>query len=700
MQLPTTATIYVINNQKEVMMLRIYKMVFSIIALMLFSLNVVFAETGQLCWLGEINQDYARFGHIVNTAGDVNGDTYDDVIIQAFYYDNGQTDEGGAFVYYGSADGLSQIPDWSGEGNQNHARYGNGACTAGDVNNDGYDDVIVGAHGYDHGQADEGCAYLYYGDSVGLSQTADWFAEGNMSWGLFGHGCCNAGDVNGDSYDDVIIGSPHENNNGRVFVYYGSANGLSNNNYWLKTDPNSNRFGWSVSAAGDVNGDNYDDVIIGASAQLPYVPYRPGRAYVYYGSPSGLADSADWVVVSDQIGEDFAYNVSTAGDVNNDGYDDVIVGSRRHSNGENYEGCAYVYYGSASGLSDTANWIAEGNQVGAEFGLYVSDAGDVNNDGYDDVIIGAPYYDNGEIDEGRIYVYLGGPLGLAATPALIIEANQVGATMGFGVAAAGDVDNDGYAEIIFGAPLYDNGESNEGVAFVYKLVQPMVQATIDIDPNTLNLKSNGKWVTCYIELPAGYDVEDIDKASVALTSINDSVIEPPLFRTGPTGIGDYDWDSIPDLMVKFDRQTLIEELELIIVPPVDIRLTIKGTLIDETQFEGTDVIHVIRPGSNNQNAGSNTSSSGCYISNVWPNPCISTAFINCMLNEDTYVDLKIYDVNGRLIKVLVGDYMEADEYELCWDGKDTRGNDVKNGVYFCKMTAGGVTSTKKLLILK
>lgn len=253
------------------------------------------------------------------------------------------------------------------------------------------------------------------------------------------------------------------------------------------------------------------------------------------------------------------------------------------------------------------------------------------------------------------------------------------------------VDKDGYVYV---------SEGDGCRIHKWGIVPSILQATINIDPNTLNLKSNGKWVTCYIELPAGYDVEDIDKASVALTSINDTVIEPPLFRTGPIGIGDYDWDSIPDLMVKFDRQTLIEELELIIVPPVDVRLTVKGALIDETQFEGTDVIHVIKPGSNNQNAGSNTSSSGCYISNVWPNPCISTMFVICKLYEDAYMDLRIYDVNGRLIKVLAGDYMEADEYELSWDGKDTRGNDVKNGVYFCKMTAGGVTSTKKLLKLK
>ncbi|MCK4733338.1 MAG: hypothetical protein KAT65_12865 [Methanophagales archaeon] len=118
-----------------------------------------------------------------------------------------------------------------------------------------------------------------------------------------------------------------------------------------------------------------------------------------------------------------------------------------------------------------------------------------------------------------------------------------------------------------------------------------IQATVTIKPESLNLKSKGKWVTCYIELPDGYSVEDIDIDSVALTKINGDLPDPPLYTVGPSGIGDYDDDGIPDLMVKFDSQELIPLLEV-----GDAELTVAGELYDGPPFEGTDTIRVMDKG--------------------------------------------------------------------------------------------------------
>ena len=124
----------------------------------------------------------------------------------------------------------------------------------------------------------------------------------------------------------------------------------------------------------------------------------------------------------------------------------------------------------------------------------------------------------------------------------------------------------------------------------YPLMRPwnIIQAIIDIDPDTLNLGSKGKWITSYIELPEGYLVEDSDIDSVALTMINDDLLDPPLYTIGPSEIGDYDDDDIPDLMVKFDREELIPLLEV-----GDAELTVAGELTDGTPFEGSDTIRVI-----------------------------------------------------------------------------------------------------------
>ncbi len=420
-------------------------------------------------WTAESDQAGAYFG-VVSTAGDVNGDGYSDVIIGAYLYDNGQTDEGKAFVYHGSASGLSVSANWTAESNQAGAAFGACVSTAGDVNGDGYSDVIVGAINYDNGETDEGRAFVYHGSASGLSATANWTAEGNQVNAVFGGRVSTAGDVNGDGYSDVIIAAAHYDNGqseeGRVYVYHGSASGLSVSANWTaESDQTGAEFGSSVSTAGDVNGDGYSDVIVGAWL-FDNGQTDEGRAYVYYGSSSGLSATANWTAESDQAGAYFGV-VSTAGDVNGDGYSDVIIGAYLYDNGQTDEGKAFVYHGSASGLSVSANWTAESNQAGAAFGACVSTAGDVNGDGYSDVIVGAINYDNGETDEGRAFVYHGSASGLSATANWTAEGNQVNAVFGGRVSTAGDVNGDGYSDVIIAAAHYDNGQSEEGRVYVY-----------------------------------------------------------------------------------------------------------------------------------------------------------------------------------------------------------------------------------------
>jgi hypothetical protein len=217
------------------------------------------------------------------------------VIVGACSFDNGQTDEGRAYVYNGSVTGLSVTPDWTAESDQALAQYGNWVSVAGDVNGDGYSDVIVGARYYDNGQSDEGRAYVYHGSATGLSVTPDWTAESDQALAYFGWSVSVAGDVNGDGYSDVIVGAP-----------------------------------W------------YDN---GQSDE--------GCAYVYHGSVTGLSTTPEWTAESDLADAAFGYSVSAAGDVNGDGYSDVIVGAVYYSNGQTEEGCAYVYHGGETGVNES-----------------------------------------------------------------------------------------------------------------------------------------------------------------------------------------------------------------------------------------------------------------------------------------------------------------------------------------------------------
>jgi hypothetical protein len=428
-------------------------------------------------WTVEGDQAYGYLATAVDTAGDVNGDGYSDVIIGAIYYDNGEEDEGQAYVFHGGADGLSETSAWTGGGVGADAYYGASVSTAGDVNGDGYADVIVGAPGYDGGMTGEGAAFVYHGSPTGLAAAGeDWRAEGNRPNIALGSSVCTAGDVNGDGYADIIVGAPEYDllaaprDRGAALVWYGSATGLGIggtplNADWKVEGANSEDFfGSSVCTAGDVNGDGYADVIVGVPGYKGGNEEDEGIAYVYHGTAAGLSLTANWSVESNQAGVKLGEAVSTAGDVNGDGYADVILGAHKY---DGNDGRVFVYHGSATGLSPAADWTVKGEQDGAHLGYAASTAGDVNGDGYSDVIVGAPHYADGMVGEGAAFVYRGSATGLSAAANWMTEGGQSNGSFGASVSTAGDVNGDGYSDVIVGAPEYDHGEEDEGRVFAY-----------------------------------------------------------------------------------------------------------------------------------------------------------------------------------------------------------------------------------------
>jgi len=480
---------------------------------------------GNLSWYAEGNKVSMSLGTSVGTAGDVNGDGYDDIIAGAWSYTNGQTEEGAALVWHGSSSGLGNIgnpgnADWMTEGNAAWNRFGWSVNTAGDVNGDGYADVIVGAHQYSNGQGTEGRAYVYHGSASGLSTGSNWRMESNKADAEFGRSVCTAGDVNGDGYADVIIGAPGAD---KAYVYHGAASGLGSVANWTGT-PGSypGNFGFSVGSAGDVNGDGYADVLIGSTGaerafvfhgspnggvrsswawqmqsnqQDAHMGYSvatagdvngdgfsdviigapdydtgqtdAGRVYVYYGN--GLQMKASpWIEDGDQADAAFGYCARSAGDVNGDGYDDVIIGAPFYD-GSTYQdvGRVYVYHGSSGGLAASAAFAATSTQASCRYGASVATAGDINADGYSDVIVGAPDYYNGELQEGIAFVFFGSSSGISASGSWMGESNQAYAHFGESVSTAGDVNGDGFADIVCGAWGYDKGDTDDGMVFAW-----------------------------------------------------------------------------------------------------------------------------------------------------------------------------------------------------------------------------------------
>ncbi len=421
----------------------------------------------------EATSDYDYLGVSVASAGDVNGDGYGDVIVGASGAQDGQSDEGLARLYLGSSSGITYTSSYTQlEVNQSSASFGASVASAGDVNGDGFGDVIVGAPYFDHGYTNEGAAFTYLGSPSGLGTSAGWTAESDVAHTNFGYSVAPAGDVNGDGYGDVVVGAPYFNSSftdeGKAFVYLGAAAGLATSAAWTALGGGSSAlFGASVASAGDVNADGYGDVLIGAP-EYRVGSVAAGRASLYHGSSSGLNTSPAWTEESDQAGAALGGSVASAGDVNGDGYGDLLVGADSWDNGATDEGAAFLYLGNSGGVpAASADWTAESDQVSACFGQSVASAGDVNGDGYGDVIVGANYYDNGQTNEGRAFVYHGSPLGLEAAAAWTAESGAASANFGFAVSAAGDVNGDGYGDVVVGAHDFVRSGTEVGGAYVY-----------------------------------------------------------------------------------------------------------------------------------------------------------------------------------------------------------------------------------------
>lgn len=377
----------------------------------------------------------------------------------------------------------TQSTNWSFTGTQSE-RIAGSIDAAGDVNGDGCDDIIIGRGGSGY------TVYAFWGSNTGLSTVANWFVTRSSTITSFGDQVAGAGDVNGDGYDDVLVGAPSYSIDlpyeGYAYLYKGGPTGLAKTHSWAATGGGScgesdGGFGKSMAAAGDVNGDGYGDVIIGAlkykNPNLSFGGNKDGQAWVFYGSPTGLATTANWTIKSTQYASGLGSDVAGAGDVNGDGYDDVVIGEWNWDEGGDVGiGRIRIFAGSTNGLSTSplSTVVGEPSSVSPTwFGLYVAGAGDVNGDGYDDVLVGSHYYRvlGDTQNRGRAYLYYGSPTGLVVTSdtnhpqyrwALTGAPPQL--NVGIWVAGLGDVNGDRLSDIAVG---YRQQNPIEGYALLF-----------------------------------------------------------------------------------------------------------------------------------------------------------------------------------------------------------------------------------------
>jgi len=404
------------------------------------------ASNADVKLLGEALDD--DFGRTVSGAGDIDDDGIDDILVGA---PNTGTNQGTAYLFYGSATLTSRIGASAAnvtlEGEDDSDFFGRSVSGAGDVNGDGIDDMIVGARRDDDGGTDAGAAYIFYGGKLASSidaSAANVKLVGEDGSDDFGQSVSNAGDVNNDGTDDVIVGSRCNTEGGgcagAAYIFYGGKNLASSidasaANVKLVGESAYNYLGYSVSNAGDVNNDGIDDVIAGArgtDAGGGGGSDYQGAAYIFYGgnlASSIDASNANVILTAESDYDLLGFSVSNAGDINNDGTDDVIVGADGDDDGGDAAGAAYILYGGnldASINAADANVKLVGEATLDYFGRGVSGGGDVNNDGIADVIVGAEGDDDGGTRAGALYIFNGSASLASSIDASLADVKLVG----------------------------------------------------------------------------------------------------------------------------------------------------------------------------------------------------------------------------------------------------------------------------------
>ena len=419
-----------------------------------------------------------NFGDTVASRGDINNDGVEDLLVGALFADRpgGPSTTGGAFAYSGVDGGL--LYAWFGDSNSD--LFGGGLDFAGDVNGDGYDDVLVGAWTADsplHTTA--GSAYVYSGFDGSLLY--QWYGEDDDNY--FGWSVAGVGDVDGDGSDDVLVGAWKNDSTdfyaGAAYLYSGATGALI---IKLVGEDYQHHFGQSVGAAGDVNDDGTPDFIVGAPGYDSGGNVSVGKVYVYSGADFSLLHTWTGTGVYEFLG----YTVTGAGDVDGDNHDDLLVCADTASfGGADNDGDVYLYSGATGSVLQ--HWTGNGGG----FGRAIDNAGDFNADGTLDVIIGA-----GSADTAFVYSGSDGSL-------LKQWSGDAGDAFGTAVAGVPDLNGDGRSEVLIGELNFDPpGLFNTGAAHVHSFDPYMTASLMEVSA------SAGDTLDLSLDFPvaaAGYD---------------------------------------------------------------------------------------------------------------------------------------------------------------------------------------------------
>lgn len=655
----------------------------------------------------------------------------------------------GLLLATSAASGAEHIRDESGVAG---LQFGYSASFLQDQNSDGRWELLVGAPTYQAAGQDAGRVYLWFGGSaLRLNADRTWTGAAGEQFGFF---VARIGDVNGDGRDDFAVGAPYANNAGanagRVYIFYGGNPISATANLILEGQAPGERFGWSIAAVGDFNGDGRADFVVGA----PYSNtggIERGAAYVYYGRSGGPNTTPDLVLGGTLAYERFGWSVAGVDRFLGGNARCLAVGAPSNAAGAGTrQGAVYVFQGTTTSHPgpDTTHDLflqsSSGTSASNAFGHVVAGVGNVGGTSDVDLAVGIPYFSGGASNRGRVEVFFGG-VGASTTAARYINGAASGDRLGWSLAAAGDVIGSALADIVIGAPYDNTHGASAGRAFLWAGGSASVDnagtlTAVSRDPLVPGTAAGdlfGSWCAGGGDLDGDGLADYVVSAPVGNISNNATAGWVRLIDSSgtvvPVQLGAWHcaWT---------DDGAVSASLGLVGTPPGGLR--VRFTRLDTA----TGAVVVLHDGEPAAGAVVTMDAGGLALRDehaAWqlrgapryavtldvagqgtlalddlpgpsgalphaavqlrpaqPNPFNPRTTLSFRAPAGAPVTLRLYDLRGRSLRELHVGAATGSWQEAAWDGRDHQGADAAAGVYLARLEAGREVRTVRVALAR